>query len=89
MVYMTKSEQIEVVYKRLARLAGMTDAALAARRDVMFENQKLVTGREWNIGKLHERYKAFCEYILSNPGGKARVQDIKRGNVCGGLYKCW
>jgi hypothetical protein len=88
MVYLTKSEQIEVVYKRLARLAGMTDAALTARRDTMFESQKLVMG-EWNMGRLHERYEAFCEFILSNAGGKARLQDITRGKVCEGLYKCW
>jgi hypothetical protein len=89
MVYQTKSEQIEVLYKRLAHLAGMTQEALTARRDTMFENQKLLMGREWNMSGLHERYEAFCEYLLSDTGGKARLQDITRGNVCGGLYKCW
>ncbi len=89
MVYMTRSEQIEVVYKRLALLSGVEEAALTARRDTMFEQQKRVMGREWYVGRLHERYKAFCEYILSDAGGKARLQDITQGNVCGGLYKCW
>jgi hypothetical protein len=89
MVYMTKSEQIEVVYKRLALLAGMEEAALTARRDTMFEQQKRIMGREWYVGSLHERYKAFCEYLLSDAGGKARLQDLTQGNVCGGLYKCW
>jgi hypothetical protein len=88
-VYMTKSEQIEVVYKRLALLAGMTEAALTARRDTMFEQQKRIMGPQWNMGRLHERYKAFCEYMLSDTGGKARLQDVTQGNVCSGLYKCW
>ena len=41
------------------------------------------------MGRLHARYKAFCEYALSKAGGKARLQEIAQGNVCGGLYKCW
>ncbi len=89
MVYLTKSEQIEVVYKRLALLAGMTDSALKTRGEIMYENQKLVMGSKWNVAKLHERYKTFCEYVLSNAGGKERLQEIARGNFCQGPYKCW
>jgi hypothetical protein len=89
MAYQTRSEQIELVYKRLALLAGMTDAALKARAETMFENQKLLMGPKWDVAKLHERYKTFCEFALGNAGGKERVQEIARGNMCQGLYKCW
>lgn len=88
-VYMTKSEQIEVLYKRLARLAGVTEAALTARRDTMFEQEKRVMTKKWDLTRLDERYKNFCEYILSDTGGKARIQEIADGNVCGRLYTCW
>jgi hypothetical protein len=46
-------------------------------------------GPGWNVGKLHARYKAFCEYLLSSTGGKARLEDLSQGKVCGGPYKCW
>jgi hypothetical protein len=88
MVYMTKSEQIEVIVKRLAKLTGMTDAEFKDRRNAMFEQIKRWAG-VWNMGKLDGRYKAFCESVLSDAGGKARLQDLAQGNVCGGLYKCW
>lgn len=88
-VYMTKSEQIEVLYKRLARLAGVTESALSTRRDAMFEQEKRVMTRNWNLSRLHDRYKDFCEYILSDAGGKARLKEISEGYVCGRLYTCW
>jgi hypothetical protein len=88
-VYMTKSEQIEVLYKRLARLAGMTESTLMARRETMFEQEKRVMTSEWNLNRLDERYKDFCEFILSETGGKARLQEVTDGNVCGRLYICW
>ena len=62
---------------------------MTARRDVMFEQEKRVMGREWNLDRLHERYRDFCEYILSDTGGKARLKEITQGNVCGRLYTCW
>jgi hypothetical protein len=86
---MTKSEQIEVLYKRLARLAGMTAEAVTARRDGMFEQLKRIMGPEWHMDRLNDRYKAFCAYILSDAGWKARLRDVTQGNVCGGRYKCW
>jgi len=88
-VYMTKAEQIEVLYKRLARLAGVTEDSLTARRDTMFEQVKRVMANRWDLARLDERYKEFCEYILSDTGGKARIQEITEGNVCGRLYTCW
>ncbi len=89
MVYKTKSEQIDVITKNLIRLAGMTDEEFKAWRDPMFERIKHVMGRDWNTAALHARYKAFCEYVLSDGGGKARLRDLLQGNVCGGLYTCW
>jgi hypothetical protein len=86
---MTKAEQIEVLYKRIANLAGVTEDTIKVRRDSMFEQQKRVMTRAWNIDNLHERYKHFCEYILSDWGGKARLKEITQGNVCGRLYICW
>jgi hypothetical protein len=74
---------------QLARLAGVTDEALKARRDIMFEREKRVMTGRWNLDKLHNRYKDFCEYILSAEGGKARLKEIDQGNVCGRLYTCW
>jgi hypothetical protein len=88
MVYKTQSEQIEVLVKNLA-LGSMTDEELTARGAAMYERIKRVMGPEWNMGRLHERYKAFCEYLLNRKGWKARLQDLEQGNVCGGLYKCW
>lgn len=88
-VYMTKAEQIEVLYKRLARLAGVTEESLTARRDTMFEQEKRVMANRWDLTRLDGRYKEFCEYILSDTGGKARIQEITEGNVCGRLYTCW
>lgn len=88
-VYMTKAEQIEVLYKRIANLAGVTEDAIKMRRDSMFEQEKRIMTRAWNIDNLHARYKDFCEYILSDTGGKARLKEITQGNVCGRLYTCW
>jgi hypothetical protein len=88
MVIKTKSEQIDVIVNRLASLTGTADE-FKARASSMFEQQKRIMGCEWNMSRLHDRYKAFCEYVLSNTGGKARLKDLELGNVCGGLYKCW
>jgi hypothetical protein len=87
-VYMTKSEQIEVLYKRVALLAGAA-TLLKERRDVMFEKEKRVMTQRWITGRLDERYKDICDYILSDAGSKARLKEIGDGNVCGRLYTCW
>lgn len=87
-VYMTKSEQIEVLYKRMALLAG-AESVLKQRRESMFEKEKRVMTDKWITGRLDERYQDICDYILSDSGGKARLKEIGDGNVCGRLYTCW
>lgn len=87
-VYMTKSEQIEVLYKRMAMLAG-AESVLKQRRDSMFEKEKRVMTDKWITRRLDERYQDICDYILSDSGSKARLKEIDEGNVCGRLYTCW
>ncbi len=87
-VYMTKSEQIDVLYRRLALLAG-AESSLKQRREIMFEKEKRVMTDKWIVRRLDERYKDICEYILSDAGSKARLKEISEGNVCGRLYTCW
>jgi hypothetical protein len=87
-VYMTKSEQIEVLYKRMALLAG-AENVLKQRRESMFEKVKRVMTDKWITGRLDERYKDICDYILSDAGSKSRLKEIGDGNVCGRLYTCW
>ena len=63
LVYRTKSEQIDVIVNRVASLTGMKDE-FKERANTMFEQIKRVMGRDWNMGNLHTRYRAFCKYLL-------------------------
>ncbi|MGA7913099.1 MAG: hypothetical protein WCC30_16345 [Candidatus Dormiibacterota bacterium] len=89
MTYRFKSKQIDVLMKEFEPSSGMTDAELKTRANAMFEQIKEVMGPDWNVDKLHARYKVFCQSLLSKEGLKRRTEEILQRKICGGLYKCW